>query len=342
MLDDLKMIHERDPQDALGVAGKQWEYLAREFEASFTPSGDIANVVVAGMGGSGWPGLILGSWPRLKVPFEVVSNYTLPDYVGERTLVISSSYSGNTEETLAALDDAEKRGAQIVVVSSGGKLAEAAQQKSHPLFAIPAGIQPRMATLYFLNAYAKILASADLTLSDVGELAEARDWLQSELAQLGVDVPTSKNSAKQIAQELMGKSVIVYSGPLLFPAAHKWKICMNENAKNTAWDDQYPEFNHNEFIGWSSHPVDKPFAVVEIRSNLEHPRVQKRFEVTERLLSGKRPAPIVVEPHGETLLKQLLWSIAMGDFVSVYLALLNGVNPTPVDLVEKFKVALDE
>jgi glucose/mannose-6-phosphate isomerase len=342
MLDDLKLIHERDPQDALGVAGKQWEYVAREFDASFTPDGDIANVIVAGMGGSGWPGLILGSWPRLKVPFQVVSNYSLPDYVNEHTLVISSSYSGNTEETLAVLDEAEKRGAQIVVVASGGKLMDAAKQKNHALYTIPAGIQPRMATLYFLNAYAKILTAAGLALSDVGELAAASEWLQGELGQLGAEVPTSRNLAKQIAQELMGKTAIVYSGPLLYPAAHKWKICMNENAKNTAWDDFYPEFNHNEFIGWSGHPVDKPFAVVEIRSKFEHPRVQKRFEVTERLLSGKRPAPFVVEPHGDTLLKQLLWSIAMGDFVSVYLALLNNVNPTPVDLVEKFKVALDE
>jgi glucose/mannose-6-phosphate isomerase len=134
----------------------------------------------------------------------------------------------------------------------------------------------------------------------------------------------------------------MYGGPLLFPAANKWKICMNENAKNTAWVYQYPEFNHNEFIGWSSHPIDKPFAVVEIRSNLEHPRVQKRFTVSERLLSGKRPAPLVVTPQGDTLLQQLVWAITMGEFVSIYLALLNGVNPTPVDLVEKFKVALDE
>ena len=117
---------------------------------------------------------------------------------------------------------------------------------------------------------------------------------------------------------------------------------MNENAKNTAWVYPYPEFNHNEFIGWSSHPVEKPFAVVEIRSTLEHPRIQKRFVVSERLLSGKRPAPLVVVPQGETLLQQLAWGITMGDFVSIYLALLNGVNPTPVDLVEKFKLALDE
>jgi len=342
VLDDLKMIHERDPQDALGVAGKQWQYLTSVFDAQFTPKGDIANVVVAGMGGSGWPGLILKSWPRLKVPFEVVSTYTLPDYVNEHTLVISSSHSGNTEETLAALEDAERRGAQIAVVASGGKLLDAAQAKGLPLFKVEHNIQPRMATFYFLNAYVSILSAAGLTIDDPSELAAASAWVQGELEQLAPTVPTAQNLAKQIALELVGKTAIIYSGPLLYPAAHKWKICMNENAKNTAWDDFYPEFNHNEFIGWSGQPVQKPFAVVELRSNLEHPRVQKRFTVSERLLSGKRPAPIVVEPKGETLLQQLLWGIAMGDFVSVYLALLNNINPTPVDLVEKFKVALDE
>jgi glucose/mannose-6-phosphate isomerase len=140
----------------------------------------------------------------------------------------------------------------------------------------------------------------------------------------------------------MGKSVVVYSGPKLFPAANKFKICLNENAKNIAWTNYYPEFNHNEFIGWTSHPVDKPYAVVEYRSDLEHERVQKRFTVTERLLSGKRPAPEVVVPLGETVLQQLLWTSNFSDFVSLYVALLNGLNPTPVDLVEKLKKMLDE
>lgn len=342
MLDDLKMIHERDAQDALGVAGKQWEYLAKDFGASFAPSGEIANVVLAGMGGSALPGVLLGTWPRLIVPFEIVRNYAVPDYVNEKTLFISSSYSGNTEETLEALQHAEEKGAQIVVIAAGGKLAERAKEQGYPLFAIPAGIQPRMAAFYFLNAFVKILAPLSLTVADVSELPAASEWLKAELAQLGPEIATATNPAKQIALELVGKTVIMYSGPLLFPAANKWKICMNENAKNTAWANQYPEFNHNEFIGWSGQPVQKPFAVVEIRSSLEHPRVQKRFEVSERLLSGKRPAPIVVEPHGDTLLKQLLWGIAMGDFVSVYLALLNNINPTPVDLVEKLKRSLDE
>jgi glucose/mannose-6-phosphate isomerase len=127
----------------------------------------------------------------------------------------------------------------------------------------------------------------------------------------------------------------------MFPAAYKWKIGANENAKQVAWCGQIPEFNHNEFIGWSSHPVDKPYAVVDLRSNLEHPRVQKRFEVTERLLSGKRPAPHIVTVQGENILEELLWALAYGDFVTLYLAFLNGVDPAPVDLVEKFKKELD-
>jgi glucose/mannose-6-phosphate isomerase len=116
---------------------------------------------------------------------------------------------------------------------------------------------------------------------------------------------------------------------------------MNENAKNLAWTNQYPEFNHNEFIGWSSHPVEKPYAVVDLRSSFEHPRIQKRFELSDRLLSGRRPAAHVVEAKGETLIEQLLWTINFGDFVTIYLALLNGVNPSPVELVERFKKELD-
>src|SRR5262249_53882144 len=150
-------------------------------------------------------------------------------------------------------------------------------------------------------------------------------------------MPTANNQAKQIAQELMGKSVVIYGGPLMFPAAYKWKISFNENAKHIAWCNQLPEANHNEILGWTEQPVQKPYAVIDIRSSLENERVQKRFEVTERILSGKRPAAIVVQPQGNNVLEQLVWAIALGDFVSLYLALLNGLNPTPVNLIEKLK-----
>lgn len=341
MLDDLKFINEKDPQDALGVIEKQWQQPQHDFGVAFSPSKPISNVVLSGMGGSALPGVFLSSWPGMTVPFEISRNYSLPSHVNEHSLVIASSYSGNTEESLSSLEDAEKRGAQIVVIAAAGKLLEIAKEKNYPLFQIPSGVQPRMTSLYFLAAFIQLLEPLGLVPEgSQKELDAAGGWLEQFVAGWRADVPVSKNPTKQIAQELMGKTVIVYSGPKLFPAANKFKICINENAKNLAWVNQYPEFSHNEFIGWSSHPVQKPFAVVEIRSNLEHPRIQKRFEVSERLLSGKRPSPIVITPQGETLVQQLLWTIVHDDFVSIYLAILNGVNPTPVDLVEKFKVEL--
>ncbi len=343
MLDDLKYIHQKDAQDALGVAEKQWQQLQKTFDVEGITNDGIENVVLAGMGGSALPAVFLRSWPGLNVPFEIVRDYTVPSYVGKSTLFISSSYSGNTEETLSALDEAEAKGSQIVVIAAGGKLAERAKAQGYSLFIIPGGIQPRMSSFYFLAAFVSLLEPLGLIPGgSQKELHATAEWLRDQIGSWRADVKTDENAAKQMALELMGKSIVMYSGPLLFPAANKWKICFNENAKNIAWCNQYPEFNHNEFIGWSSHPTDKPYAVVEIRSKLEHPRVQKRFEVAERLLSGKRPSPHVVVPAGETLLQQLLWAANMGDFTSLYLALLNGLNPTPVNLVEKLKAELDK
>jgi len=343
MLDDLKMIHERDVQDALGVAEKQWEQLTYDYKVELPPFSGITNIVLAGMGGSALPAVFLRSWPEMPVPFNIVRDYNLPDYVDEHTLFISSSYSGNTEETLAAIKEAESKNAQIVILSAGGKLSDHAREKQYPLFVIPSGIQPRMSSFYFLAAFIQMLQPLGLVGDGkLAELHEAANWLKGQTASWRADVATKDNPAKRLALELIGKSIVIYSGPKLFPAANKWKICMNENAKNVAWTNQYPEFSHNEFVGWSSHPVQKPYAVVEIRSNLENKRIQKRFAITERLLSGLRPAPHVVEPKGENLLQQLLWASNFGDFTSLYVALLNGLNPTPVDLVEKLKVLLND
>lgn len=340
ILDTPSVISQRDPEGALQVALNQCDYFSVTFDATFEPCGPVHNIVWAGMGGSALPMVVVAAWPQLRIPFEVVRNYTIPPYVGTETLFIASSYSGNTEETLEALAQAEARGAQIVVVAAGGKLAEIATEKGYPLFTIPGGIQPRMATFYFVSAFLAIIKPLEVAVADTSELASVGGWLRDELTTFGAETPTADNYAKQLALKLVGKTTITYAGPLLFPAANKWKICMNENAKNTAWTNQYPEFNHNEFIGWSSHPVEKPFAVVEIRSSLEHERVQKRFEVSERLLSGLRPAPIIVAPKGESLLQQLAYTFALADFVSIYVAILNNVDPTPVGLVEKLKVEL--
>lgn len=342
MLDDLKYIHEKDAQDALGIAEKQSQQLEHEFEISPVLAVDeVNNIVVAGMGGSALAASILKSWPALSKPLEIVRGYDIPEYVDNSTLFIASSYSGNTEETLAALKQAEAKNAKIVIMASGGQLVDIAKVKNYSLVQLPGGLQPRYTTLYGLKAILTILDNAGVTEAKAIELTQAKDFLQKNITNWRPDVPAKNNLAKQLAQEIMGKSAVIYSGPKLSPAGYKWKININENAKNVAWANQYSELNHNEFNGWS-FPQDKPYAVIELRSNLEHLRIQKRFEITERLLSGKRPAPLVVEPQGNNLLEQLLYSIALGDFVSLYLAILNGLNPTPVELIEKLKDALKD
>lgn len=343
MLDDLKYIHERDAQDALGVAEQQWQQLQHEFHVPTEAIGEIHNIVLAGMGGSAWPALYLQSWPEVSLPLVICRNYNIPSYVDEHTLFVVSSYSGNTEETLSAMKEAESRGAHIVIITAGGRLKDLAAEKKLPLYLLPSGIQPRMSSFYFISALIELLAPLGIIdPKAISKKKEVAEWLRPHTSDWRADVPTSKNLAKQIALEIVGKTAIIYSGPLLAPAANKWKICMNENAKNLSWWNYYPEFDHNEFIGWSSHPVDKPFTVIEIRSNLEHERIQKRFNLSERLLSGMRPAPVIVEPEGKDIPEQLFWTSMLGDFVSIYLALLNGVNPTPVDLVEKLKAELNK
>lgn len=343
MLDDLKYIHSRDASDALGIVSRQVAQIRRSVGTIGTPAGEpVSNVVYAGLGGSGLAGKLCRSWPALKEPFEVVSDYVLPEYVDSDTLVILASYSGNTEETLAAYIDAKNRGAQIAVVAAGGSLWDIAEAEGLVRALLPQVPEPRFAVLANYRSILDILAAYSLIDDEryAVRLEAAADVLQHSLAAWAPEVPTSRNPAKQLALECIGKSVVIYAGPRLFPAAYKWKIAFNENAKQVAWANYYPEFNHNEFVGWSKQPLQKPYAVIDLRGSCEDPRILKRFEVSERLLSGLRPAPEIVVPEGKTVLEQLLWLLAFGDFVTIYTGLLNGLDPTPVDLAAKLKSEL--
>ncbi len=343
MLDDKNIIKQRDPQDALGFAAKQPEQLAHNFGIAHTAtfSKPIYNVVFAGMGGSSLVAELARTWPEIKEPFVVSKEYTLPAFVDEDTLVIASSYSGNTEETLEALDEARKKGAQIAIITHGGKLLERAKKHGDILAEIPHCPQPRTSVFYAYRALVEIFVAAKLTPeSAIAELTALVEPLEQAVNQWTQDMPSGHNMAKQLAERMAGKTPIIYAGPLMYPAAYKWKIGVNENAKNTAWCNMLPEFNHNEFLGWSSHPIEKPFAVIDLLSSFEHPRVQKRFEVSDRMLSGMRPASINIEAKGGSVLEHMLYLVLFGDFTTTYLAFLNGVNPTPVALVEKFKKEL--
>lgn len=347
MLDDLKKIHERDAQDALGIAEKQTKQYLHDFGFKWQPPRPIYDVVIAGMGGSGLAAKAYKVASSLHVPVEIVQNYDLPDYVHENTLVICSSYSGNTEETLSVFDDAvsEKDDPQmpmVVVIASGGQLLERAKARQLPYIELPSGYQPRFTLGYQYRALAEIFNATPLQDAQIPLIEAAAKKVERQIENWIPTVPAKTNQAKRIALEVIGKSVVIYAGPGLWPAAYKWKISFNENAKQIAWGDEIPEFNHNEILGWTKQPTEKPYAVIDLRSTLEHPRVQKRFEVTQRLLSGLRPQPIVVDIEGDNHLEQLFAAIALGDFVSLYTALLNGLNPTPVELIEKLKKALAE
>lgn len=342
ILDNNNVIAQRDPEDALGVIARQYEQARYDVpvQNALHDNRTITSIVVAGMGGSALAALVakvlLNS--ELSISFEIVRTYDLPAHVNESTLVIASSYSGNTEETLSALERAGQKGAQVGILASGGKLIEVAQNNDIAYVTLPAGIQPRMAVLYNLRGLFSLLENfgviGDKWLNELSSLAE---WLKAESANWTADIPTEQNYAKQIALQAVGKSPVFYGSPLTAPLAYKWKISWNENAKNVAFWNEYPEFNHNEFLGWSSHPVEKPFAVFDLKSTFDRQRVLQRFELSDRLLSGLRPAASTLELKGETLLAQLLWGSILADFASTYVAILNQVDPTPVVLIEKLK-----
>lgn len=343
MLDNLNVLSQKDPQDALGFIGSQPGQLTHDFGiAANRQSRPAANIVFAGMGGSALIAELARVYPNLSVPFVVVKDYHLPEFVGENTLVVCSSYSGNTEETMSALAEAQSKQAQIAVISHGGKLREIALAEGYPFAEIPECPQPRTSIFYAYRALCELYVAFGLVdAAVIKEIEQLSEPLELATNLWRPSVPETQNDAKQLAQEMVGKTVIIYGGGVTYPAAYKWKISANENAKNTAWCGVLPEFNHNEFIGWSSHPIQKPFCVIDLLSSFEHERTQKRFEVTDRLLSGMRPKANQIHGQGGSVIEQLLYLILLGDYTTTYLAILNGVNPTPVELVEKFKKVLD-
>ena len=220
-----------------------------------------------------------------------------------------------------------------------------AKEKGYCLIALPKIDKPRYGALYGLKGLLQLADSLGIAAGDgvAQELQQTAMFIGRSVAEWLPEVPTAQNPAKQLAQEVAGTSPVIYGGPLLANAAHKWKISFNENSKNVAWEYAFPEFNHNEFTGWTSHPVEKPYSIIYLLSSFDNDRVKKRFDLSDKLLSGRWPSPHRVQAQGETKLQQLLWTVAMGDFVSLYVAFLNGTTPIDTgdkDIIEKFKKEL--
>lgn len=318
---------------------------------------DVSKVVVTGMGGSAIGGDLLAAYCAARgagVPVLTNRHYKLPSFVGEDTLVIAVSFSGNTEETLAAVRDALRRRAKVMAISSGGELVRLCWQRGIPVAVVPGrrevpagmnpALPPRTAVGYLFVPALAALAELGLVPTFQRELAEAAKLLRTMTGELAPGTPTSRNVAKRIASLLVGRLPVIYSScELLAPVALRWVTQLNENSKVLAHYALFPEMNHNEIVGWE-HPEEilGRSVVVFLRDGKDHPRVALRMDITRELIRKECAEIIEVTSRGSGALARLFSVLYLGDFVSYYLALAQSVDPTPVDRITLLKKQLAE
>jgi len=306
---------------------------------------DIDSVVLTGLGGSAIGGDLLRSYVlgEMKIPFVVNRNYTLPEFVNERTLVVVSSYSGNTEETISAHHEARKRRAKIVCITSNGETAKIAQKHRQPLITIPRGLPPRVALGFsffpLLVVFSKmgLIAGKNRDIKETVSLLRRRSPVYAAV--------NAKNPAIGLAKQLYTKCPIIYSGTERFDVVNlRWRGQIAENAKSLSFGHVIPEMNHNELVGWKvlRRMMEEDFAVVFLRDANDHPRIKVRIDITRSIVEQYASRVIEVRSEGKSLLARMFSLIYLGDWTSYYLAVLNGVDPTPVRVIDYLKSELSK
>jgi glucose/mannose-6-phosphate isomerase len=302
-------------------------------------------VVILGMGGSAIGGDLLRTLleSECPVPIAVNRDYTIPAFVNEGTLVIASSYSGDTEETLAALEAAWQAGAMLLAIATGGKLAARARELNMPLLTFDYLSQPRAALGHSILALIGIVCRLGLVSDKAADLDEAVAVMESWQREINETVPLAENAAKKLAMKLHNCLSVVYGAGHLSEVARRWKGQFNENAKAWAFFEHLPEMNHNALAG-TEFPADLAEKVVAVMltSPLDHPRTRVRFQITQEILSQRGVSCEVVEARGSSRLAQMLSAVHFGDYVSFYLAMLYGVDPTSLKVVAYLKRRLAE
>jgi glucose/mannose-6-phosphate isomerase len=351
MLDNLEDIKAIDNSGMLDILYKFPEQILevatalKGFRILVLEGFQPTKIIVAGMGGSAIGGDILASvlTENAKLPIITVRDYTLPAIADDRTLVLACSYSGNTEETLSCVTTALERGCKIIGITSGGKLEEFCRANNLPVFPIPKGLPPRAAIAYLFFPMAVILEKLKLVDIDV-ELTEMVDELIELRKILLPEIPTAENPAKLLAEKISTSIPVIYGHSYLNVIALRWRTQFNENSKMLAMASSFPEMNHNELVGWSAAPdeISKLFTVIILRSADEHPQVTKRIELTKNVMMDKAGNIFEIDAQGKSLLTRMLTTMYLGDYISVYIALLRGINPTPVAVIEELKKKLVE
>ncbi|MDP9321327.1 MAG: bifunctional phosphoglucose/phosphomannose isomerase [Chloroflexota bacterium] len=300
--------------------------------------GDVRNITVAGMGGSAIGGdlaaaLLAG---ELKVPMSVHRDYGLPGYVGRDSLVIASSYSGNTEESLSSFEEAQRRGARVLVLTTGGRIAELARAAKYPVITFSYPAQPRAALGYSLG----LVLGALTRLGFVRDLSADIDAALADVAKLEerVHEGARTNDAKKMALELVGRIPFAYGAGVMGVMARRVKGQWNENAKNWSAFDVMSELNHNAVVGFEHPAIAKEaLTVLLLRSDRDNPRHKLRFEVTRELLDRARIPHKTLQFAGRNMLSEVLQMVLFTDYVSFYIALLNGADPSPVKSIDYLK-----
>lgn len=303
----------------------------------------IRNIVVCGLGGSAIGGDLLRSYlaTELRIPFSVNRMYTLPKYVGPDTLVIISSYSGNTEETNAAHREALKRKAKILCISSNGTTEKLAARARSPFIKIPGGLPPRAALAYSFFPLLLALAQLGFIRSRQKEIKETLALLDTK-AGLYTSSDQTANPACVLAERMKHRIVICYSSTERFDTVNtRWRGQIAENGKALAFGHVLPEMNHNELVGWKVLEAEmREMQVILLRDKEDHPRVQMRMGITSEVLARYTDRVTEVWSEGEGLLARLFSLIYLGDWVSYYLAILHSEDPTPVAVIDYLKTSL--
>jgi len=300
-----------------------------------------AGLVVAGMGGSAIGGALaraaLGD--HASRPIFVTRAYGLPPWTTPDMMVLCASYSGETEETLACYESAGALGARRTVVTTGGKLAEMARADGVPVIPLPGGFQPRAAVAYMTVTALEVAALCGAGPRLTSEIDVAASHTEHIVAEWGPDAPEDCLS-KEVARGLFGTAPVIAGAGLTTPIAYRWKTQINENAKQPAFAHELPELDHNEIVGWEGAQDVGRFSAVFLDDSDAHPRVKARMDLTERLIAGNAAASYRLETRGQTMIERVISLLLLGDLVSIYLAALRGVDPTPVKVIDELKAEL--
>ena len=346
-LDDASYVLRHDPKgmyqltvDFPKQVRKAWEIASAASMPNWSAKPDV--VVLTGLGGSAVGGDFVKAIfdDSSKVPFIVNRDYHLPHYVGGTSLVFATSYSGNTEETLSAYADAKKAGASIIVVTSGGKLAELARADGFPVIIIPGGQPPRTALGFMLIPV--LVACEKLGLIPAQDYEGLIKLLEECANAYRVEEPEVTNLSKKIALHLKGNLGTIYGlGSWQGIVANRWKGQINENSKNMIFANAFPELNHNEILGWvkADEQGVKKWLTLVLQDGTESPKMKARAEVTAGLIASVTDFHTINAP-GRTLIEKMLGLAFLGDFVSLYLAALNDVDPENIDHINTLKSKL--